>query len=179
MKALLHFAASSRLRARLSDIVEPRVVVVSEADDEAFAREIVDAEVLLHVLKPVTSAVIANAPKLELIQKIGVGVNTIDRDAAHRAGIAVANMPGVNTAAVAEHTLALMLGLTLRRVTAFDTATRRGEGWRLPADSLEALGELSRSRNRARRIRRGASASRPGPRSAGRRRQLLEPDASP
>jgi phosphoglycerate dehydrogenase-like enzyme len=145
VKALLHFAASSRLRARLSDTVEPRVVVVSEADDEAFAREIVDAEVLLHVLKPVTSAMIANAPKLRLIQKIGVGVNTIDRDAAHRAGIAVANMPGVNTAAVAEHTLALMLA-TLRRVTAFDTATRCGEGWRLPADSLEAVGELSRSR---------------------------------
>jgi phosphoglycerate dehydrogenase-like enzyme len=51
----------------------------------------------------------------------------------------------VNTAAVAEHTLALMLA-TLRRVTAFDTATRRGEGWRLPADSMEALGELSGSR---------------------------------
>ena len=131
MKALLHFAASSRLRTKLSEIVEPRVVVVAEDDDEAFDREIVDSEVLLHVLKPVTPAMIANAPKLRLIQKIGVGVNTIDRDAAHRAGIAVANMPGVNTAAVAEHTLALMLA-TLRRVTAFDTATRRGEGWRLP-----------------------------------------------
>jgi phosphoglycerate dehydrogenase-like enzyme len=145
VKALLHFAASSRLRARLSEIVEPRIVVVAEADDEAFCREIVDAEVLLHVLKPVTSAMIAAAPKLKLIQKIGVGVNTIDRDAAHRAGIAVANMPGANTAAVAEHTLALMLA-TLRRVASFDAAVRRGEGWRLPADSMEALGELCGSR---------------------------------
>ena len=54
MKALLHFAASSRLRARLSEIVEPRAVVVAEDDEEAFDREIVDSEVLLHVLKPVT-----------------------------------------------------------------------------------------------------------------------------
>ncbi|MFZ2107776.1 MAG: hypothetical protein WAV18_20745 [Roseiarcus sp.] len=121
MKALLHFAASSRLRRKLSEIVEPHVVVVAEDDDEAFDREIVDSEVLLHVLKPVTPAMIANAPKLRLIQKIGVGVNTIDRDAAHRAGIAVANMPGVNTAAVAEHTLALILA-TLRRV---QRSTRR------------------------------------------------------
>ena len=145
MKALLHFAASSRLRARLAEIVEPRVVVVAETDYESFAREIVDADVLLHVLKPVTSAMIAKAPKLKLIQKIGVGVNAIDRDAAHRAGVAVANMPGVNTAAVVEHTLALMLA-TLRRITTFDAATRRGGGWRLPADSMEALGELSGSR---------------------------------
>ena len=144
MKALLHFAASSRLRERLLKIVEPRIVVVAETDDEAFFREIVDADVLLHVLKPATSAMIAAAPKLKLIQKIGVGVNTIDRDAAHGAGIAVANMPGTNTAAVVEHTLALMLA-TLRRVVAFDTAMRSGEGWRVPADAMEALGEISGS----------------------------------
>jgi phosphoglycerate dehydrogenase-like enzyme len=145
VKALLHFAGSVRLRARLSKIVEPRIVVVAEADDEAFGQEIVDAEVLLHVLKPVTSAMIAAAPKLKLIQKIGVGVNTIDRDAAYRAGIAVANMPGTNTTAVVEHTLALMLA-TLRRVVAFDAAMRSGEGWRVAADAMEALGELSGSR---------------------------------
>src|ERR1700677_3231609 len=123
--------------ARLSEIVEPRIVVVPEADDAAFSREIADADVLLHVLKPVTSAMIAAAPKLKLIQKIGVGVNTIDREAAHRAGIAVANMPGTNTAAVVEHTLALMFA-TLRRVVAFDAAMRSGEGWRLAADFMEA-----------------------------------------
>jgi phosphoglycerate dehydrogenase-like enzyme len=145
VKALLHFAASIRLRERLSKIVEPRIVVVAETDDEGFGREIVDADVLLHVLKPVTSTMIAAAPKLKLIQKIGVGVNTIDRDAAQSAGIAVANMPGTNTAAVAEHTLALMFA-TLRRVVAFDAAMRRCEGWRVPADSMEALAEISGNR---------------------------------
>jgi len=53
-----------------------------------------DAEVLLHVLKPVTAAVIERAAQLRLIQKIGVGVNTIDLAAARARGIAVANMPG-------------------------------------------------------------------------------------
>jgi phosphoglycerate dehydrogenase-like enzyme len=144
MKALLHFAASTRLRDKLSKITEPRIVVVNETDDESFAREIATTDVLLHTLKPVTAAMIAAAPKLKLIQKIGVGVNTIDRQAASRAGIAVANMPGTNTQAVVEHTLALMLA-TLRRVAAFDAAMRRGDGWRIPPDSIEALGELNGS----------------------------------
>ena len=141
MKALLHFAASSQLRSRLATIVEPQIVVADERDEESFAREIETADVLLHVLKPVTAAMIAAAPKLKLIQKIGVGINTIDCDAAQRAGIAVANMPGTNTVAVVEHTVALMLA-TLRRVAAFNREIQKGTGWRIPPDSVEAIGEL-------------------------------------
>lgn len=141
MKALLHFNASSRLRFELAAIAEPKIVAVNEDDDAAFAREIGTSEVLLHVLKPVTASVIASAPRLRLIQKIGVGVNTIDCEAAWSAGIAVANMPGINTTAVAEHALALMLAV-LRRISALDTAVRTGSGWRQPPESLEALREL-------------------------------------
>src|SRR5271168_692833 len=115
MKAILHFAASNRLRMRLSQISEAQIVVIDEGDDAKFFKELADTKVLLHVLKPVTAEVIARAPRLQLIQKIGVGVNTIDLDAASKAGIAVANMPGSNTTAVAEHTLALMFA-TLRRI---------------------------------------------------------------
>jgi lactate dehydrogenase-like 2-hydroxyacid dehydrogenase len=43
---------------------------------------------------------------LKLIQKIGVGVNTIDLEAAREHGVAVCNMPGTNSRAVAEMTLA-------------------------------------------------------------------------
>jgi len=144
VKAIWHFAASARLRDKFATIAEPQIVVVDEADEASFAREIATTDVLLHALKPVTAAMIASAPKLKLIQKIGVGVNTIDLAAAARAGIAVANMPGTNTQAVAEHTLALMLA-TLRRVAAFDVAMRRGDGWRIPPDCIEALGEVNGS----------------------------------
>jgi phosphoglycerate dehydrogenase-like enzyme len=144
MKALLHFTASTRLREQLARIAQPQIVVVAEDDDASFQREIRDADVLLHVLKPVTAAMIAQAPKLKLIQKIGVGVNTIDREAARNAGVAVANMPGTNTPAVAEHTLMLMLA-ALRRVVLFDPAMRAGQGWRLPPDVMEAVGEINGS----------------------------------
>ena len=59
-----------------------------------------DTEVLLHVLAPVSAAAIAGAPGLRLIQKLGVGVNTIALDAAKAQGVAVCNMPGVNAQAV-------------------------------------------------------------------------------
>jgi phosphoglycerate dehydrogenase-like enzyme len=102
-----------------------------------------DADVLLHVLDPVTDALLAGAPRLRLVQKLGVGVNTIDVDAARRRGVAVANMPGINTPAVAEHALLLMLAV-LRRVTSFDAATRAGRGWvpdPVRADQLGEIGE--------------------------------------
>jgi len=93
------------------------------------------------VLKPVTAAVVAAAPRLRLIQKIGVGVNTIDLEAARSRGIAVCNLPGTNAPAVAELTLLLMLG-ALRQVARFDAAVRAGRGWALDPAVQDRLGEL-------------------------------------
>jgi len=98
--------------------------------------------VLLHVLKPVTAAMMDGAPRLRLIQKIGVGVNTIDLEAAAARGVAVANMPGTNSQAVAEMTLLLMLG-ALRRAAYFDGLTRAGEGWRPDLTALDGVGEIA------------------------------------
>jgi phosphoglycerate dehydrogenase-like enzyme len=100
-----------------------------------------EAEVLWHVLQPATAEVIAAAPKLKLIQKIGVGVNTIDLDAARARGIAVCNLPGTNARAVAELTLLLMLG-ALRQATRFDAALRAGRGWSQDPAVQDSLGEL-------------------------------------
>ena len=69
-------------------------------------------------------------------------MNTIDPAAAQQRGIAVANMPGTNTPAVVEMTLLLMLA-ALRRVTAFDMATRQGRGWQPELTSLDAVGEIA------------------------------------
>ena len=145
MKAVLQYRASRGFRAALArDAVAAGVdaVAVDETDDAGFAREIADADVLLHVLKPVTAAMIAQAPRLKLVQKLGVGVNTIDLDACKAAGAAVANMPGVNSQAVAEMTLALMLSV-LRRLSYLDPLTRRGEGWAPDPDLIDGAGEIA------------------------------------
>ena len=144
MKAVLQYRASTDFRRRLAALAPDwlTITVVDEADKASFAAAMRDAEVLLHVLEPVTAAVIMAAPKLRLIQKIGVGVNTIDVAAAKARGIAVANMPGTNSQAVAEMALTLMLA-TLRRVVSLDHATRAGEGWTLPADTFDGMGEIA------------------------------------
>lgn len=144
MKILLHYRASEGFQALLAEAAPKGVdlVIVDEADTAMLARELPDTEVLLHVLEPVTAAMIANAPRLKLIQKIGVGVNTIDLDAAETAGIAVANMPGTNSRAVAEMTLTLMLSV-LRRVTYLDPLTRMGEGWEPDLALMDGVGEIA------------------------------------
>jgi len=111
MKVVFHFDGSEELRAKIGG----DAILCPESDAAGFERLLPEVEVLWHVLKPVTAEVIAKAPKLRLIQKIGSGVNTIDVEAAKRRGIAVCNLPGTNSRAVAEMTLFLMLGC-LRRL---------------------------------------------------------------
>jgi D-3-phosphoglycerate dehydrogenase len=53
----------------------------------------------------------AQAPKLRVIGRAGVGVDNIDAEAATRRGIVVMNTPGANAVAVAEITLGLMIAL--------------------------------------------------------------------
>jgi phosphoglycerate dehydrogenase-like enzyme len=111
----------------------------AEDDDDTFYRELPGAEVIWHVLRPISGADLEQAPKLRLVHKMGAGVNTIDVDTATRRGIAVANMPGANAPSVAEGTVLLMLA-ALRRLPELDRLTREGRGW--PSDP--SLGETVR-----------------------------------
>jgi len=111
----------------------------AEDDDDTFYRELAEAEVIWHVLRPISGADLEKAPQCRLVHKLGAGVNTIDVDTATRLGIAVANMPGANAGSVAEGTVLLMLA-ALRRLTELDRATRDGRGW--PSDP--SLGETVR-----------------------------------
>ena len=62
---------------------------------------------------------------LKLIVRFGAGYDTVDLMSATEFGIAVANAPGANARAVAEHTLALMMSV-LRNVTRYDRELRAG-----------------------------------------------------
>ncbi len=144
MKALFHYDVSPGIDAQLAAAATEWLDVAScpESDDDRLFAMLEDTEVLWHVLKPATAEVIDRAPNLKLIQKIGVGVNTIDLDAARARGIAVCNMPGTNSQAVAEATIMLMLG-ALRRAIRFDRATRDGCGWALDPIDFDRVGELA------------------------------------
>jgi phosphoglycerate dehydrogenase-like enzyme len=131
------------LAAKLAKLApEPlEVAFCAESDEARFNRLLPEAEALWHVLKPVTAEVIVKAPKLRLIQKMGTGLNTIDLEAARARGIHVANMPGINAPAVAEMTLALMLG-GLRRLAFTDKILRQEGRWQIPPAEQDLLGEI-------------------------------------
>ena len=143
VRAVFHYACSPSLSAKLEALAPPWLGIRScpESDDALLYRLLADAEVLLHVLKPATAMVMDAAPDLELIQKIGVGVNTIDLEHARLRGIRVCNMPGTNSRAVAEAALMLMLTV-LRRARDLDAATRAGDGWRLDPALFDDVGEI-------------------------------------
>ncbi len=111
-------------------------------DRSGLADALRHADVLLHVLDPIDDATMALAPNLRLIQKLGVGVNTIDLDAARARDIAVCNQPGVNTIAAAEHALALLLA-ALRRLPEYHAATAAGRGWAVDPLVGETCGEVA------------------------------------
>jgi lactate dehydrogenase-like 2-hydroxyacid dehydrogenase len=128
MKAVLQYRASPGLRQQISALNFP-TVIVDEADKDTFRRENGRCRYPAACVGAGYGWVIDAAPHLRLIQKVGIGVNTIDLDAARRRGIAVSNMPGTNTQAVAEMTLLPMLAM-LPSGSAGLSDPRR-QGWQL------------------------------------------------
>lgn len=81
----------------------------------------------------ITRAVIEALPALRVVSKIGIGVDNIDVAAATARGVAVCHTPDEDdSAAVAEHAIALMLAL-LKQLPQWPAAHLRGGGWRTPA----------------------------------------------
>lgn len=142
MKILFHYDAGDQLQQNVARLAENdlNVVCCPEGFDEPFNTYLQDAEIIWHVLQPITADMIERAPKLKMIQKIGVGVNTIDLEAAKARNISVCNMPGTNSRAVAEMTLLLMLA-ALRKHRVIDQACRSGQ-WNIDKKTKESLGEV-------------------------------------
>mgnify|MGYP006293382215 CR=1 FL=1 len=78
------------------------------------AERIADAQVVITNKVVLDRERIENAESLRLICVAATGTNNVDLDAAREAGIPVSNVTGYATASVAQHTLALILGLATR-----------------------------------------------------------------
>jgi D-3-phosphoglycerate dehydrogenase len=75
---------------------------------------------------PFTREVLRKSPNLQVIARVGVGFDSIDAVAATELGVAITTTPGANEVTVADHAIAMMLGL-LRRIPQNDAGVRRGE----------------------------------------------------
>src|SRR5215470_1020966 len=90
-----------------------------------------DCDALLNTYAgPITADVMARMPKCRIIARYGIGVDTIDLEAATRAGIIVTNNPTYCIEEVAEHTLALLLACA-RKIAFYDRLVRAGK-WEVP-----------------------------------------------
>ncbi|MFL6694404.1 MAG: hydroxyacid dehydrogenase [Ramlibacter sp.] len=76
----------------------------------------------------VQAGLIARCPNLLCVSSSGAGYDTVDVAACTAAGVAVVNQAGGNAPSVAEHTLAMMLGLS-RRMVESDHRMRRETGF--------------------------------------------------
>jgi len=92
--------------------------------------------VLVAGTEPVSAKVMAAAPHLRLIARVGIGLDSVDLLEARRRGIAVTYTPDAPSPAVAELAVGLMLDL-LRHVTIADRHLRVGEWRRLMGRRLD------------------------------------------
>lgn len=88
---------------------------------------------------PVTADHLDAAPRLRVLARYGVGVDAVDLGAAAARGVVVTNTPGANSAAVADHAVALMLA-ALRQVVVGDRRVRAGD-WN--GERTRDLGDLT------------------------------------
>jgi len=113
----------------LGDLAD--LVPMKTKKPEEFLDEAADCDALLNTYAgPITAEAMARMPKCRIIARYGIGVDTIDLEAATREGIIVTNNPTYCVEEVAEHTLALLLACA-RKVAFYDRLVRGGR-WEVP-----------------------------------------------
>ena len=74
---------------------------------------------------PITAAVFEARPQLRLLSRYGVGVDSVDTEAAREHGVWVCNVPDYGTTEVALHAVAMLL-VVLRNLAGHDREVRAG-----------------------------------------------------
>lgn len=99
---------------------------VVELPDHApgLAEQIVDADAIIVRMTRIDAALIDAAPILKIVARHGVGYEAVDVNALTVRRIPLALVGDVNSGAVAEHTLALMLAIA-KRIVLHDRAMRK------------------------------------------------------
>lgn len=116
-------------RKTLGELAE--LIPLKTKKPEEFLDAAKDCDALLNTYAgPITAEVMEKMPKCRIIARYGIGVDTIDLEAATRAGIIVTNNPTYCIEEVAEHTVALLLACA-RKIAFYDRMVRAGR-WEVP-----------------------------------------------
>ncbi|MGE0282660.1 MAG: hydroxyacid dehydrogenase [Rhizobiaceae bacterium] len=126
-----------RAEAIITEAAELRVA--SALDDATLIDEGRDASVVI-VRAPIPAALFDAASKLKIAIRHGAGIDMIPMEAATKAGVMVANVPGVNAPTVAEHVFMVSLAL-LRQFRQVDRDLR-AKGWNQGRDHAYSNSDL-------------------------------------
>jgi C-terminal binding protein len=110
----------------LGDLAE--IVALNASSEAELAGQIEDADAIMmyHTLS-IGAATISSLKKCKLIVRCGVGFDNVDRAAARRCGIPVANIPDYGTEDVADSALGMALSLS-RGIHLMNSRLRRSQG---------------------------------------------------
>jgi D-3-phosphoglycerate dehydrogenase len=125
-----------------SAVLAPMGVELTKGADPSAAtlkQLVAQADAVITQFAPVTAEVIEAMQRARVIVRYGIGVDNVDLEAAHRAGIPVCNVPDYCIDEVADHTLALMLSIS-RRIDVHAASIRDGQ-WKLvvPFGAMRSL----------------------------------------
>ncbi len=120
--------STHRLHPRATEMLDKHgdLVVASALDDATMIREALDADVVI-VRVPLPPELFDRATRLRAAVRHGAGLDMIPMEAAAKAGVLVANVPGVNARTVAEYVYFAAMGV-LRRFRIIDSDMRQ-KGW--------------------------------------------------
>lgn len=114
---------------------------VEEVSEPSYAPLIGKADGLVIRTQPLSAGTVAQAEKLRIVSRHGVGYDAIHLPSLNQRGIALAIVGDVNSISVAEHAMMMLLGAAKRTVRA-DQSVRHGAwNWRNRLEPSELLGK--------------------------------------
>lgn len=114
------------LERRIVEEAGFRFVEAQCINEDELVEVAADADALINQYAKVTASVLERLPKVQVVSRYGIGVDTIDVEAATRLGIIVGNVPDGSLHEVSEHAAAMILGLA-RGLGPYGMALRAGD----------------------------------------------------
>ena len=115
-----------------------KIVVIENDDEDTLIQAVADADLIVICYAKITRKVIKSGKQLKAILKWGVGVDSIDLEAANEHGLPVCHCPMYGSGTIADHAFALLIALA-RKIVPLVNATQRN-GWIWPDPSREWAG---------------------------------------
>ncbi|MDE2383149.1 MAG: hydroxyacid dehydrogenase [Alphaproteobacteria bacterium] len=114
---------------------------VEEVSESSYVPLIAGADALVIRTQPLRAETVAAAHRLKIVSRHGVGYDAVDVPALTARGIPLAIVGDVNSSAVAEHAMMLILAAS-RRLNRAEKAVRHGQwAWRNTLESREVAGK--------------------------------------